>query len=153
MHRKPPHKFLHHSPGKKVSLHQSSAMAAPGAPHAVTSFAAHPVSVRAAARGCSRIHPLPVVCPPPAGGRQLCLIILPPLTLRQNAKVDPAGSGPAACRPSPVPHCRPHGGGGGGRISSVPPETCRPQIQKPFLTIKIYSYVLHQDVCRLLGDP
>jgi hypothetical protein len=34
--------------------------------------------------------------PPPAGGRQLVHSILPPLTLRQNTKVDPAGSCTAA---------------------------------------------------------
>ena len=43
-----------------------------------------------------RIHPLPVICPPPAGGRPLYPIILPPLALRHNAKADPAGSCPAA---------------------------------------------------------
>src|SRR6185437_16857669 len=31
----------------------------------------------------------------------------------RTTKVDPAGSGPAACRSSSVPHGRPHGGGGG----------------------------------------
>jgi hypothetical protein len=49
-------------------------------------------------RGCGwrRIHPLPLICPPPAGGRPLYLMILPPLALRHYTKVEPAGSGPAA---------------------------------------------------------
>ena len=42
----------------------------------VTPRCSSPGLVRAAARVCggSRIHPLPFVCPPPAGGRPLCLM-------------------------------------------------------------------------------
>jgi hypothetical protein len=95
-------------------------------------------------------------CPPPAGGRQLYPIIFASAALRHNTAVDPAGSGPAAYRPSSVPHCRPHGGGGGRCTlvrSFLPPECSLPQIQKHFITIKRYSYVLHQEVCKLLGNP
>jgi hypothetical protein len=82
----------------------------------VTPLAAHPVSVWAAVRVCGwgRIHPLPHVCPPPAGGRPpvqlFCLRWRYGITLRPIRRV-------VARRPRgsvfPVPHGRPHGGGGG----------------------------------------
>jgi hypothetical protein len=54
-----------------------------------------------------------------------CPMMLPPLALWRITAVDPAGSGPAACRPSSGPHGRPHGGGGGRCTpvrSFLPPE-------------------------------
>ena len=58
---------------------------------------------RPAAQLLHFIRHLPVAGP-------LYPIMLPPLPLRHNAKVEPAGSCPAACRPSSVQHGRPHGG-------------------------------------------
>jgi hypothetical protein len=90
--------------GKKVSLRPGSASAAPGAPHAVTPPAAHPGFVRAAVRVCGwrRLHPLPLVCPPPAGGRPpvqlFCLRWRCGITQRPIRRV-------VARRPAGLPPC------------------------------------------------
>ena len=105
--------------GKKVSLHRGSAIAAPGAPHLSRPWQLAPAVFGQLSRVCLRHPPaascLSATCRWPAA----CPIILPPLPLRHNAEVEPAGSGPAAYRPSSVPHGRPHGGGGGAGASSV----------------------------------
>jgi hypothetical protein len=69
-----------------------------------------------------RIHPLPLVCPPPAGGRPLYLIILPPLRYGRTTKADPAGSGPAASKLG-LPPC--HTAGHMAVVAGAPPSSGR----------------------------
>jgi hypothetical protein len=62
------------------------------------------------------VHPLPHICPPPAGARQPVCLILPPLSSGTTTKVVRRV---AARRPpssaSPAQHCRAHGGRVAGR--------------------------------------
>ncbi len=80
----------------------------------------------------------------------------PPLRCGRTTKVDPAGSGPAASFLG-LPPCHTAGHmavvAGAAHSSAALPSAPLPQLQKTFLTIKPYSYVLRQEIRRLLGDP